>query len=97
MNWGLCVAVLFSKVQYMETTTARRNVQGLVDIRIGEIIRANRKLRDMTLDQLGTAVGLTHGAIKNYESGRRTVTRERAHALADVLGIPPRLLNPDAA
>jgi len=81
----------------MENTTARRNVQAITDIRIGEVIKANRKLRRLTLDELGTAVGLTHSSIANFESGRRTLTRERADALANVLGINPRVLDPEAA
>lgn len=79
------------------TTQTRRNNSELTDIRIGALIKTNRQLHDMTLAELGTAIGCKHSTIANFESGRRTLTRERAHAIAQVFGVNPRLLNPDAA
>lgn len=81
----------------METTTARRNVSAVTDIRIGHIIKAERDRKRLTLAELSTAIDCKHPTLANYESGRRTIPRERVEALAHVLGIDPRIIDPDAA
>lgn len=82
----------------METTTSRRNVSAVTDIRIGHIIKAERERKHLTLAALGKAIDCpSHSTIANYEAGRRTLPRERVTSLARVLGIDPRILDPDAA
>jgi transcriptional regulator with XRE-family HTH domain len=81
----------------METTTSRRNVSAVTDIRIGHIIKAERERKRLTLAQLSTAIDCKHPTLANYEAGRRTITRNKVDALALALGIDPRIIDPDAA
>lgn len=82
----------------METTASRRNVSAVTDIRIGHIIKAERERKRLTLAELSTAIDCTsHATIANYEAGRRTIPRGRVETLARVLGIEPRIIDPDAA
>lgn len=81
----------------METTTARRNVSAVTDIRIGRIIKAERDRKRLTLAELSTAIDCQHPTLANYEAGRRTLPRDRVEQLANVLGIDPRIIDPDAA
>jgi len=83
----------------METTTAsRRNVSAVTDIRIGHIIKRERELRRLSLSQLAEASGCkSHSTIANYESGARTINRNKVDAIAQALRIDPRIIDPDAA
>jgi len=82
----------------METTTSRRNVSAVTDIRIGHIIKRERELRRLSLAQLAEASGCkSHSTIKNYESGVRTIHRTKVDPIALALGIDPRIIDPDAA
>lgn len=82
----------------METTTSRRNVSAVTDIRIGHIIKAERERKRLTLAELSTAIDCaSHATIANYEAGRRTIPRDRVESLARVLCIDPRIIDPDAA
>lgn len=82
----------------METTTSRRNVSAVTDIRIGHIIKAARERKRLTLAQLSTDIDCkSHSTLANYEAGRRTVTRDKVELLARALGLDPRILDPDAA
>jgi transcriptional regulator with XRE-family HTH domain len=82
----------------METTAARRNVSAVTDIRIGRIIKAERDRKRLTLDELATAIDCkSHATIANYEAGRRTLPQDRVEPLARVLGLDPRIIDPDAA
>jgi transcriptional regulator with XRE-family HTH domain len=81
----------------MENTTSRRNVSAVTDIRIGHIIKAERERRRLTLAQLSSAIDCNHSTVKNYESGRRTLTKGKIDLLSQVLGIDARLIDPDAA
>lgn len=82
----------------MEISQPRRNVAAVTDIRIGHIIKAERERRRLSLAQLAEAIDCkSHATIANYEAGRRTLTRTKVDALAHVLGIDPRIIDPDAA
>lgn len=90
----------------METTTTRRNVSAVTDIRIGRIIQDEREARRFTLDELATAIDCKHPTLKNYESGKRTIPSDRAAKLAEVFRqhpvpsrrpLDPRTIDPDAA
>jgi len=81
----------------METTASRRNVSAVTDIRIGHIIKRERELRRLSLSQLAEAIDCKHPTIANYEAGRRTIHRTKVDALANALGIDPRIIDPDAA
>lgn len=81
----------------METTTTRRNVSAVTDIRIGHIIKAERDRKRLTLAELATVIDCKHPTLSNYEQGRRTLPAERVGPLAKALGIDPRIIDPDAA
>jgi len=82
----------------METTASRRNVSAVTDIRIGHIIKRERELRRLSLLDLAKAIDCkSHATIANYEAGRRTIQRDRVDTIARVLGIDPRIIDPDAA
>lgn len=52
---------------------------------IGDTIRAARKKRGWTLDQLGDAVGLTKGTLSSYETGQVVSPVETLCKIADAL------------
>ncbi|MGO4583589.1 helix-turn-helix domain-containing protein [Arthrobacter sp. 2RAF6] len=81
----------------METTTTRRNVSAVTDIRIGHIIKRERERKRLTLAELATAIDCKHPTLSNYESGRRTLPEDRVEPLAKILGLDPRFIDPDAA
>lgn len=82
----------------MTTTTAsKRNVSAVTDIRIGMIIQAKREKLRLTLADLGTATDCQHSTLSNYEHGRRSLPAARVDVLAEVLGLDPRIIDPNAA
>lgn len=88
----------FHYTEYMsETQTAVRNVSAVTDIRIGRIIQAERNKRRLTLAELATAIDCQHSTLSNYEQGRRSLPAARVDRLAKVLGLDPRIIDPDAA
>lgn len=74
-----------------------RNISAVTDIRIGLIIKAERNRKRLTLAELSTAIGCKHPTLANYEQGKRTLPAERVDTIAKVLGIDPRILDPEAA
>ena len=67
-----------------------------MDARIGHIIKLERQKKRLTLDELGKLVGCDHSTLSGYEAGRRRLPAARVDALADVFGIPPKLIDPEA-
>lgn len=57
-------------------------------IRIGQAIRAQRKLADMTQEALAEATELQSETISRFESGQRTPSIEKLADIAGVLGVP---------
>lgn len=55
---------------------------------VGEMIRARRESRNMTQDDLASAIGVTASAIGLFENGKRRPKDSVAEALADVFNIP---------
>lgn len=49
-------------------------------------IREIRKLKGMTLRELGCKIGVSHQCINNYEAGRRNVDLQIAARIAEALG-----------
>ena len=68
----------------------------LLDVRIGHIIKLERQKKRLTVDELGSLVGCDHSTLTGYEVGRRRLPAARVDALAEVLGIPPKLIDPEA-
>jgi transcriptional regulator with XRE-family HTH domain len=67
--------------------TRRRD--GLVDKKIGSVIRMQRVKLGMTQSELGTALGLTFQQIQKYEKGSNAVASTRIPDLCRKLGITP--------
>lgn len=77
-----------------------RLIRGVPDItkkRTGIIVQLERKRQRLSLDELGTRVGIDHSTLSQYEHGRRPIPAARAEALAKELGIDVALIDPDAA
>lgn len=74
-----------------ELTTGRRGIAVPLDpetVRIGETIRALREAYGMTLVELGTATGFTHGYLSKVERGQQPPTRVACRKIADGLNVP---------
>lgn len=57
---------------------------------IGEKIKAARKAKGMTQDELGKILGVQKSAIAKYESGRVVnIKRSTLKKISDILNIPP--------
>jgi transcriptional regulator with XRE-family HTH domain len=67
--------------------TRRRD--GLVDKRIGSVIRMQRLKLGMTQSKLATALGLTFQQIQKYENGTNAVASSRIPDLCRKLEISP--------
>jgi transcriptional regulator with XRE-family HTH domain len=67
--------------------TRRRD--GLVDKRIGSVIRMQRLKLGMTQSELATALGLTFQQIQKYENGTNAVASSRIPDLCRKLEISP--------
>ncbi|MCI5060423.1 MAG: helix-turn-helix domain-containing protein [Alphaproteobacteria bacterium] len=59
-----------------------------LDRQIGERLKAMRKVRNMTQEDLASQVGITFQQIQKYENGKNRVSASRLHALSRILGIP---------
>lgn len=64
---------------------------GAILVRDG-FLRAVRKARGMTQQDVALKIGLSQGGLSDIESGRRKGSRANLRKLADVLGIPPTQL-----
>lgn len=54
----------------------------------GEQIYRYRKMRGLTQNELAKKIGLTEGAIRSYETGRREPSNAALEALSKALGVP---------
>lgn len=54
---------------------------------VGENIRKYRKMRGMTQQQLGDAIGVRDNTISQYEKGRNAPEQNRIYAIAEVLNV----------
>lgn len=59
---------------------------------LGELVKQERKRRDMTLEGVGQLVGLTKAAICNVETGVSYTTEESLRKIAAVLELNPSML-----
>lgn len=66
-----------------EPDPARRRRQ-----RQGALIRKIRQMREMTIVELATACGVTHGAVSQWETGRFTPRDEMQVRIAKALDVP---------
>lgn len=57
---------------------------------IGEMIKFKRSSLDMTLDDVGQAVGVSKATVSRWESGDiQHMRRDKIKALSDLLGLDP--------
>lgn len=59
---------------------------GAIDIHIGGRLRALRNMKDMSQEELGTALGVSFQQIQKYEKGMNRVSGGRLLQIANVLG-----------
>ena len=55
---------------------------------VGENIKAARKAKKLTLDQLAEKMGSSSGTLSHIENGSRSPSLEMLNKIADTLGIP---------
>lgn len=76
----------------MTESTAAETVSprspGDVDRLIGERIRIARKMRDISQERLGKALGVTFQQVQKYEKGRNRVAASRLIEIAAFLELP---------
>lgn len=60
-----------------------------IDIKVGEIIRRERKTKKMTMKELGKRVGASESTIQHYEAGIRGMTIDMFFDVCDVLNVDP--------
>ena len=56
--------------------------------RQGQMIRKTRQLRGMSINELASAVGVTDGAVSQWETGRFAPRQQRQVAIAKTLDVP---------
>ena len=66
-------------------------------VRIGRIMRLERKMRDLSQTDVATAIGCKQAIFSLYESGERRIPANRVAAIAAVFGLDQRIINPEAA
>lgn len=59
----------------------------LFNKKLGEIIRDNRKAKQMTMKELGERINVTEGAIHLYEIGKRTMSPDVFFSICKILDI----------
>ena len=63
---------------------------------IGQRLRQVRRMRDMTQDDLGEAVGMVRTAVAKIENGYRQMTATELFSIARVLCVAPETFDPDS-
>ncbi|MEM6259411.1 MAG: helix-turn-helix transcriptional regulator [Planctomycetota bacterium] len=61
----------------------------VIDRRIGQNLRAIRRMNRLTQTELGRAVGVTFQQIQKYERGTNRLPASRLVQLAELLGVSP--------
>jgi transcriptional regulator with XRE-family HTH domain len=61
---------------------------GMIDDHIGSRIRAHRRARSLTLEDLAGRIGVTAQQIHKYENGTNRVSASKLFEIATVLGLP---------
>jgi len=59
-----------------------------VDLHVGRVVRAQRKLRGISQQALGKRIGLTFQQVQKYETGANRISASALHAIAGVLDLP---------
>lgn len=67
------------------TTTAPKRVKAM-DIIVGRRVREMRLLMNMSLNELGSRLGLTFQQIQKYENGLNRISAAILYSLAQIFG-----------
>lgn len=59
-----------------------------IDKGVGETIRKLRTERNLTLAELGSALGISHQQLQKYETGANRLSAGMLHAVATVFNVP---------
>ena len=62
------------------------------DIEVARRMRAVRREKGLSQEQLGNALGLTFQQVQEYENGTNRIAAGRLHKIAEILGVPAALL-----
>lgn len=68
-----------------------------VDVHVGKMIRARRKLAEVSQEALAKAIGVTFQQVQKYESGGNRVSASRLVRIAQVLDAPIAEFFPEVA
>lgn len=67
-----------------------------VDVHVGALIRARRKVMGMSQTTLADSVGITFQQVQKYEKGSNRVGASRLQQIANTLGVSPAYFFEDA-
>lgn len=62
---------------------------------IGTKIREARKSKDLTQTDIADRIGITYQQVQKYESGKSSITIQRAMEIAEAIDIPVTSIMPD--
>ena len=83
----LTFRIFWYSIESIDTQVPFYRKEEVAVMTIGENIRRIRKMRGMTLKQLGDAVGVSEAYIRAYESGRRNPKQQSLEELANALHV----------
>ena len=78
-------------------STVARGIAPITNKRVGRIIALERRARRLTLDEAGTRIGVDHSTLANWEQGRRPIPAKHVDNVAELFGVDPALIDPNAA
>lgn len=58
-----------------------------IKVRVGQLIRENRKAKGLTQKDLGAIMGLSESVVNKYEGGKQNLSVETIQKVADALGV----------
>jgi transcriptional regulator with XRE-family HTH domain len=73
----------------MSATSTGRKVPNVIDVHIGQKIRARRLHLGMSQEKLADALGLTFQQVQKYEKGVNRLGGSRLQQISDALGVSP--------
>ena len=88
-KWGVGARqfVTYQRVVRVEGPISKRSAN-LIDIHLGQTIRAFRLEKGLTITELAHRVGVSRSQIESYENGGNRVPASRLNRISDVLGVP---------
>ena len=81
----------------MSTGPKRKGRAAAFDRQLGERLRQARQLREMSLDTLSSALGISYQQLQKYEKGNNRISVSRLRDISRVLRVPLTSLVGDEA